>query len=109
MALALPQGANAQPAKANVVVVNDSDWDVIHLYFSVAGSNQWGSDLLRNDPLQPGENLSLANLDCHTYDVRVVSTDGKDCVIRNTEVCTSSKVWHFTNKDLAKCEGVPGN
>lgn len=103
---------HAQTAKANVVVVNDSDWDVIHLYLSVAGSNQFGPDQLGNDPLQPGENLSLNNLDCHTYDIRVVATDGKDCIIKGAEVCasgTNNKVWHFTNKDLAKCERVPGN
>lgn len=96
----------AAPAKkkATIKVINQSKWEIHHLYLSSTSDKQWGPDQLGKDVLETGDSFTLSNIDCDDYDIRVVDEDGDECVVEEVNLCGDSTVWKITDKVLLKCE-----
>ena len=102
-AIALP--SFAAPKKAKVKIINQSKWEIHHVYLSSSSEDTWGDDLLGEEILAKGDVLTLSNISCDLYDVKVVDEDGDECVIEEVDLCGDESYWKITDKDLLECEG----
>ena len=91
--------------KATVKVINQSKWEIHHLFLSSSEDEEWGPDQLGEDVLTKGDSFTLTNIPCDTYDIKVVDEDGDECVIEQVELCNDNSYWKITDKDLLECEG----
>lgn len=91
--------------KATVKVINQSKWEIHHLYLSSSDDRHWGEDQLGEDVLAKGDSITLTNIPCDTYDIQVVDEDGDECVIEEVDMCGDESYWKITDKDLLECEG----
>jgi len=90
---------------ATVKVINQSKWEIHHVYLSPTGDDNWGPDLLEDEILEKGDSLTLTNISCDTYDVKVVDEDGDECVIEEADLCGDNSYWKITDAELLACEG----
>jgi hypothetical protein len=99
---------SAERGKVDFVLVNDSDWEIHHLYLSPADEEAWGPDQLGDDALKRAESLTLKGVPCDGYDFRIVDKGGRECVIPEVYVCKDKSglgitKWRITNKELTGC------
>ena len=90
---------------ANVKVINQSKWELHHMFVSSIGDNQWGPDQFEDNILAPGESFRLTKIPCDVYDIKVVDEDGDECVIDEVDLCRDNSSWRVTDSDLLQCEG----
>ena len=91
--------------KASVKVINQSKWEIHHLFLSSSDNEEWGPDQLEDSILAKGQSLTLTGIPCDTYDIKVVDEDGDECVIEAVKLCGDKSYWKITDKDLLACEG----
>jgi hypothetical protein len=91
-------------AKATIKVVNQSKWEIHHLYLSASDEENWGPDQLGDETIGTGESFTLTHIDCGDYDIKLVDEDGDECVVEEVNLCGDSTVWKITDKILLKCE-----
>lgn len=97
--LALPAAAD------NVKVVNQSDYGIHQFFLAPAESDEWGPDQLGDKTIEPKTSLTLQNVPCDVYDVKLVDQEGDECVVAGVEVCSGNHEWVITSEDLALCQG----
>lgn len=102
--LGLPASAHAAGKKANVKVVNKSDWEIHHFFLSPSEEDHWGPDQLRDDVIGTDDAFTLNSIPCDTYDVKLVDEDGDECVVEAVDICGGSAQWTITSKALLACE-----
>lgn len=95
----------AAPKKATVRIVNQSQWELHHIYLSAIDDDGWGPDRLGKDVLAKGEALTIAGIACGLYDVKVVDADGDECIVEEVDLCGNRSHWTITDKDLLDCDG----
>jgi hypothetical protein len=100
-----PLTATAQRHGARVKVINQSKWDIHHLYLSPKNDNNWGPDQLGEAVITSGSSFTLTNIRCNRYDIKIVDEDGDECVIEDVSLCRDASYWKITNKNLLACEG----
>jgi hypothetical protein len=100
----LPLSASAAKKTATIKIINQSKWEIHHLYLSPSSSKKWGPDQLGEDVLKKGESFTLTKIDCDDYDIRVVDEDGDECVIEEQSLCKDDSYWKITDKALLECE-----
>jgi hypothetical protein len=91
--------------RADVKIINQSKWEIHHIYLSSSSDESWGEDQLEDEILAKGEYLQLSNIPCDLYDIKVVDEDGDECVIEEADLCRDSSYWKITDKALLECEG----
>ena len=95
----------AAAKKATIKVLNQSKWEIHHLYLSPASSKHWGPDQLGDEVIQAkGGSFKLTNINCDDYDIKVVDEDGDECVVEAVNLCGDDTVWKITDKILLACE-----
>jgi hypothetical protein len=95
----------AAAKKATIKVLNQSKWEIHHLYLSPASSKHWGPDQLGDEVIQAkGGSFKLTNINCDDYDIKVVDEDGDECVVEAVNMCGDDTVWKITDKILLACE-----
>ena len=82
---------------SDLTVTNNSSFDIQELYLTFSTSSGWGANHLGNNPLLPGESITLAGISCDTYDVLMVDETGAKCEHDNLDLCLSSASWVITN------------
>jgi len=95
----------AAKKKATVKVINQSKWEIHHLFLSSHDDDHWGPDQLGEDILEKGDSFTLTNIDCDDYDIKVIDEDGDECVIEEVSLCGDDSYWKITDKALLECEG----
>ncbi|WP_169921778.1 hypothetical protein [Spirosoma rigui] len=92
---ALPQVMDRVEEKT-VKVVNKTDQVIETISLSGVGEEQWSDSILgEEDALKPGEEIDI-EIDCGTWDVRLVSPDESTCVLEAVDVCESD-TWTITS------------
>ncbi len=91
--------------KATVKIINQSKWEIHHIFLSSTEDEEWGSDQLEDQILAKGDSLTLTDIPCDLYDIKVVDEDGDECVIEEVDLCGDHSYWKITDKDLLECEG----
>lgn len=105
VAFALP----ALAEKATVKIINQSKWEIHHIFLSSTDDDTWGPDQLEDDILTKGQSLTLTNISCDLYDIKVVDEDGDECIIEEVDLCGDNSYWKITDKALLECEGYDDN
>jgi len=90
---------------ATVKVINQSKWEIHHLYLSSSTEEEWGPDQLGEDVLTKGDSMTITDIPCDEYDIKVVDEDGDECIIEAVDLCRDNSYWKITDKDLLECEG----
>jgi len=103
--LAASAPAFAAKKMTTIKVVNQSKWEIHHLFLSSTTDHEWGPDQLGDDVISSGESFTLTDIQCDKYDIRVVDEDGDECVVENVKLCGEETVWKITDKILLSCEG----
>ena len=101
-ALAVPAFAGT---RATVKIINQSKWEIHHVFLSSTENEEWGPDQLEDEILAKGDAVTITNIPCDLYDVKVVDEDGDECVIEEVDLCGDHAYWKITDKDLLACEG----
>jgi hypothetical protein len=102
-AFALPSFAAGK--KSTVKIINQSKWEIHHIFLSSTEDESWGPDQLEDSVLGKGESLTITSIPCDLYDVKVVDEDGDECIIEQVDLCGNNAYWKITDKDLLACEG----
>lgn len=94
----------APKKKASIKVINQSNWEIHHLFLSSSSDSEWGEDQLEDQIIGKGDSFTLTDIPCDDYDIRVVDEDGDECIIEAVEMCGDQSVWKITDKTLLACE-----
>ena len=94
----------AQKKSASVKIINQSKWEIHHIFLSSTEDDSWGPDQLGEKVLAKGDSLTVTGIECDLYDIKVVDEDGDECVIEEVDLCEDS-FWKITDKELLECEG----
>ena len=97
--------APAFAKKATIKVINQSKWEIHHLYLSSSTDEEWGPDQLEDEILVKGDSFTITDIPCDDYDIKVVDEDGDECIIEAVDLCRDHTFWKITDKDLLECEG----
>lgn len=102
--ITLLAGAPAAPATTTITIVNNSRWEIRHLYLSPADNDNWGPDQLGESDIAPGQTFSL-NVSWDQPTVKIVSEDADGCFLSNTTDATGNITWTITNDASPNCGG----
>ncbi len=100
--IGLPSIAAAK--KAAVTVVNKSDWQIHQFFLSPVDTDEWGPDQLGDQVIGTGDSFKLTDIDCSSYDVKLVDEDEDECVVGGVDICGSGQTWTITSDDLLDCQ-----
>lgn len=89
-----------------VKIVNESLWDIHHLYLSSVEDEEWGPDQLGDAVIESGDSFQLHGIPCDDYDVKIVDEDGDSCVVGGVTLCGDDDAWVITDEDLLACQVV---
>ena len=104
-AMTLLAGApHAAPATTTITIVNNSRWEIRHLYLSPADNDNWGPDQLGESDIAPGQTYTL-NVSWDQPSVKLVSEDADGCFLSNTVDATGNVTWTITNDASPNCGG----
>jgi len=88
---------------SSLTINNDSSYTLFEINLAAIDDPNWGPDLLGGNVLDPGDSLVITDIDCDTYDVRVVDDTGAECILESLDLCFDDAVWHLDDIDLALC------
>ncbi len=78
-----------------ITLKNTTTFDIDEIYLSPTDEAHWGEDILEPDEiLKPGEEVDV-EIDCATWDVKLVAQDKSTCEISDVKICASAK-WNIT-------------
>lgn len=87
-----------------VNIVNESAWDIHHLYLSSTEDEEWGADQLGDEVIESGGSFILHSIPCDDYDVKLVDEDGDSCVVGGVTLCANDDDWVISDEDLLACQ-----
>jgi hypothetical protein len=102
MALRFPEHTVTKKNETKIKIVNKSNLDIDHIYFSPPDKNTWDEDDVLGDDevLEPNEAITVL-VECGTWDVKLILEDGGTCLGYDEHIC-GHEVWEITNAD---CNG----
>lgn len=83
---------------------NASGYAIEELYITPWDELRWGPNLLREE-LDPGEAVTLTDIDCDRYDLKLIDDEGDACVIQDVDLCLEDAKFSLTDRVLASCTG----
>ena len=83
-------------------VVNNSAWEIRHLYLSPADNDNWGADQLNGSSINPGTTRSL-NVSWNQSSVKLVAEDRDGCFLQTTVEASGTPVWTITSDTPRNC------
>lgn len=85
-----------------ITVVNNSSWEIRHLYLSPADSDNWGADQLNNSAISPGTQRQL-NVSWEQSTVKLVAEDQDGCFLSTIVETSGSPSWTITSQSARNC------
>lgn len=95
---------NRAPASTSVTIVNNSNLQFKHAYFSPVDGNNWGSDQLNGSTIGPGISRTLSS-SCDSSSIKVILEDQNGCFLYKTVSCSDNTTWTVTNDSTPDCGG----
>jgi hypothetical protein len=99
-----PLAALAPSRKASIKVINQSRWEIHHLFLALRTNREWGVDQLGEEVIHRGESFTLTDIECDLYDIRIVDEDGDECILEKQDLCGEASTWKLTNRGLRACK-----
>ena len=89
----------------NITIVNNSRWEIRHVYLALGDPNNWGPDQLNGSTISSGGSFTLSNISCNGASIRVITEDQNGCFLYNTVSCGDNATWTITNDATPDCGG----
>lgn len=87
---------------SSLTIANESSYTLFEVYLAEESDPTWGPNLLPQ-PLFPGDDLIITEIDCGTYDVLVVDETDVECELSNLDLCLDDDVWVIDDFTLDVC------
>lgn len=100
-ALTSLSGATA-PSSLSITVVNNSAWEIRHLYLSPADNDNWGADQLNESSISAGASRTL-DVSWDESTVKIVAEDQDGCFMNTTLSASGSPVWTIPSNATRDC------
>ncbi|HEX8137443.1 MAG TPA: hypothetical protein VF544_07620 [Pyrinomonadaceae bacterium] len=94
--------SGAPAPTASITVVNNSGWEIRHLYLSPVDNDNWGPDQLGDADIGPGQSVTI-NVSWDQPTVKLVSEDADGCFLYKTVDATTNSVWTITSDATPNC------
>lgn len=102
LSTALTPLSTATAPQLTISVVNNSQWEIRHLYLSPAGNDNWGADQLNESSISSGATRTL-NVSWDQSSVKLVAEDQDGCFMNTTVEASGNPVWTITNNTTRNC------
>ncbi len=89
-------------APLTIRVINNSGWEIRHLYLSPANSDNWGSDQLSGSSINPGVTRTL-NVSWDDSTIKLVGEDQDGCFLSTTVQASGEAEWTITGDAARNC------
>ena len=94
--------SRASAPAVTITVVNNSSWEIRHLYLSPANNDNWGDDQLNQSSIGPGATRSLT-VSWDQASVKLVGEDQDGCFLTKTVEASGTQVWTISGSDARNC------
>lgn len=86
---------SAKKSSVKVIKVkNTTNFSIDEIYISATDVEEWGDDILDPDEvLMPNETIEV-EVDCGTWDVKLVAQDNSECMIMDITLCNAA-LWNI--------------
>lgn len=88
---------------AQLTVVNDSKFDIHHLYVSPAAEKNWGPDQLGKKTIESKGRFTVRDIPAGSYDIKIVDEDDDECVLKALDLKVD-QTWTITDQILETCD-----
>jgi hypothetical protein len=88
---------SANAADRNVDLINKASKSIKGLYASRVSVNSWQENIVKGDPIKPGETQTVDVDDgsgACKFDFKAVFTDGSEAVNENVDVCQVTSITY---------------
>jgi hypothetical protein len=92
--------ASAPPL--TISVVNNSNWEIRHLYLSSANNDNWGADQLGGSSIGHGATRTL-NVSWEESTVKLIAEDQDGCFLTTTVEASGNPAWTITADTPRNC------
>lgn len=99
---ALPLLSSAS-SSSSTNVVNNSNRQITHVYFSHVNVDDWTGDQLGGTTISPGQSFTLSNYSCDQQQIKVIGEDQDGCFLSAVVACGANATWTITNDTEADC------
>ena len=99
---ALPLLSSARSSNSTNIV-NNSNRQILHVYFSHVDSDDWTGDQLGGTTISPGQSFNLSNYSCDQQQIKVIGEDQDGCFLSTVVACGTNATWTITNDTAADC------
>jgi hypothetical protein len=104
-AVPLLSSARSRTVTTSVNIVNNSNWEIRHVYLQPTDSDLWSGDQLGGVVISPGSSYTLSNSACDGQATKVITEDKDGCFLNHTVSCGSDATWTITNDATPDCGG----
>jgi len=89
----------------SIVVTNNSNRPIYHLYLSPVDRDAWGPDLMApNTSINNGQSFTITDAACSANEIKVVAEDQQGCFSYGVVSCAQAATsWTITNETAADC------
>jgi hypothetical protein len=87
----------------SVSIVNNSSWEIHHVYLQSGDQDPWSADQLSGSVIAPGGSYTLSNAACDGQSTKVITEDKDGCFLSQTVTCGSNSTWTITNNASPNC------
>ena len=99
---ALPLLSSAS-SSSSTNIVNNSNRQITHVYFSHVNVDDWTGDQLGGTTISPGQSFTLSNYSCDQQQIKVIGEDQDGCFLSAVVACGANATWTITNDTVADC------
>jgi hypothetical protein len=102
---AVPQWSSARSLKTStsVNIVNNSNWEIRHVYLQPTDQDIWSTDQLNGSVVAPGASFTLS-VACDGQSTKVITEDKDGCFLNTTISCDGNATWTITNNLTPDCD-----
>jgi hypothetical protein len=102
LSAALTPLSSATQPQLTISIVNNSQWEIRHLYLSPADNDNWGTDQLNESSISSGATRTL-NVSWDQSSVKLVAEDQDGCFMETTVAASGNPVWTITSEASRNC------
>ncbi len=95
--------ARSLSTATNVAIVNNSNWEIRHVYLQATDQDTWSSDLLNGTAIVAGSSYTLSGIACDGQSTNVITEDKDGCFLTRSVACGSDSTWTITNDASPNC------
>ncbi len=93
----------AAPSEMTLTIVNNSNREIRHLYFSPTAQDNWGPDQLNSSIIVPGGSFTVNNVSCSASGTKAIAEDQNGCFVYQVLECGGNASWTITNDAAPDC------